>query len=192
MSRPSNPSFHPGQVLRTRELYAWSANPTRLAQRLVQEGRLQKLAHGLFLAPKRGRFGEVPPDLDSLLYAFLDGGPFVVTGPPLWNALGLGATALWSQPLVYNTKRSGTFKLGGITVMMRRVAFPEKPTAEWFVVDLLECLDSAGLSREEVLPRLLAAIQRGRFVCKRLRLMASEFGTASTRAFLESVLEEAH
>ena len=46
--------------------------------------------------------------------AFLDGGRFVFTGPERWNALGLGTTALFATPLVYNTRRSGTFELGGL------------------------------------------------------------------------------
>ena len=43
--------------------------------------------------------------------AFLDGGPFVFTGPERWNALGLGTTAMFAVPL-YITKRDGTFAFG--------------------------------------------------------------------------------
>ena len=100
MTRPANPPLRPGQVLRTKALSAWSANPVRLAQRLVREGRLQKLGQGLFVVPKASRFGNVPPDLHTVLTAFLEGAPFVPTGPPAWNSLGLGATAMWAHSLV--------------------------------------------------------------------------------------------
>ena len=91
-------------MYRTRELGQWSANAPRLAQRLVRDGQLVQLAHGLFAAPKRSRFGDVPPTDEALLRAFLGGEPFVFTGPERWNALGLGTTAVFATPLVYNTK----------------------------------------------------------------------------------------
>jgi hypothetical protein len=57
-------------VYRTRELKRWSANPPRLAQRLVRDGQLVQLAHGLFAAPRNSRFGQVPPTDEALLRAF--------------------------------------------------------------------------------------------------------------------------
>ena len=137
----------PGQVYRTRDLARWSRNPTRLAARLVERGSLRRLGWGLYMRPRASRFGDVPPSDEDLLRAFLVDAPFVVTGPPAWNALSLGATALHADTLVYNTKRSGAFRLGGRTFRLRRVAFPENPPAEWFVVDLLQHADEAGVSR---------------------------------------------
>jgi hypothetical protein len=93
----------------------------------VESGELVPLAHGLFAHPKRGRFGTVPPSDDGIMRAFLDDTPFVLTGPDKWNALGLGTTALFAEPLVYNTKRSGRFVLGCRAFQLRRVAFPETP-----------------------------------------------------------------
>jgi hypothetical protein len=183
--------LRPGQVLRTKALSAWSANPVRLAQRLVREGRLQKLGQGLFAVPKASRFGTVPPDLQTVLAAFLEGSPFVITGPPAWNSLGLGATAMWAHSLVYNTKRSGDFMLGNQPVRFRRVRFPEKPTPEWFAVDLLESLATAGLSLEDLRPRLVEALQGGRLDPVQLRAMAAEYATAAHRQFLEHAMVEA-
>ena len=88
------------------------------------------LAHGLFAQLRRGRFGPVPPSDDEVMRAFLDGGPFVFTGPDRWNALGLGTTSLFAAPLVYNTKRSGTFDLGGRRYVLRRVAFPSASSVD--------------------------------------------------------------
>jgi hypothetical protein len=179
-------------VLRTKALSAWSANPVRLAQRLVREGRLQKLAQGLFAVPKAGRFGSVPPELQDVLTAFLEGAPFVLTGPPAWNGLGLGSTSMWAHSLVYNTKRTGDFMLGNQPVRLRRVRFPGQPTPEWFAVDLLESLGTAGLSMEDLHPRLVEALRDGRLDPGRLRAMAAEYSTSPHRHFLELAILEAH
>src|SRR5690606_22111174 len=101
-------------------------------------GELQPLAHGLFLHPKRGRFGTVPPTNEELMRAFLDGAPLVLTGPAAWNTLGLGTSATFAAQLVYNTKRSGEFLLGGRRFLLRRVAFHKVPSAEWFAVNLFQ------------------------------------------------------
>lgn len=192
MSRPAIPLLCPGQVLRTKDLSVWSANPVRLAQRLVRDGYLQKLKHGLFAVPKQSRFGLVPPDLPNLVAAFLEGAPFIQTGPPAWNSLGLGSTALWSHSLIYNTKRSGIFMLGNQRVHFRRVRFPERPPKEWFVVDLLECRDSVGLSLLELKPRLVDALRSGRLDPLCLQAMAAEYATAHHLRFLEAAILEAH
>ena len=191
MTRPASPELRPGQVLRTKALAAWSANPVRLAQRLVREGRLQKLGQGLFAVPRLGRFGNVPPDLQTVLAAFLEGAPFVLTGPPVWNSLGLGSTAMWAHSMVYNTKRTGDFMLGNQPVRFRRVRFPEQPTPEWFAVDLLESLGAAGLSLADLHPRLVEALKGGRLNSGRLRAMAAEYSTTPHRHFLEQAMLEA-
>ena len=134
MSTAAQPQLEPGRAYRTRDLRRWSANPTRLARRLVDEGKLREASHGLYYAPIPTRFGPAPPPSEELLRAFLGGEPFLVTGPPYWNALGLGSTAMFAVTLVYNTRRSGEFQLGGRRFLLRRVYFPETPTAEWFVI----------------------------------------------------------
>ncbi len=180
--------LHPGRVYRTRDLGRWSSNPTRLAASLVRRGTLSRLGHGLYAQPRTGRFGAVPPTDEDLLRAFLGGAPFVVTGPSAWNALGLGATAVHADTLVYNTKRSGTFHLGGRAFRLRRVAFPESPPAEWFVVDLLQHADEAGVSRREVAERVGRAVASGRFDAARLRDMAERYARKSLRALLGPLL----
>lgn len=118
----------------------------------------------------------MPPSDEALLDAFLDGTPYLVTGPPRWNALGLGSTALFVHPLVYNTKRTGTFELGGRTFELRRVAFPTDPPPEWFVIDLLRHADDAGVDRHDLVRNLTQALRRGRFDLDRLFEMAARFG----------------
>jgi hypothetical protein len=188
MTMPAQPSLEPGRVYRTRDLAAWTANAPRLAKRLVQAGTLMPLAQGLFVHPKRSRFGVVPPTDYDLMRAFLDGSPFVFTGPDRWNALGLGSTAVFAVPLVYNRKRSGTFELGGRRFVLRRVAFPENPPPEWFVVDLLEHADQAGAARADLATGLARALAAGTFERDRLRQMAARYGTRNTQTLVETAL----
>jgi hypothetical protein len=191
VTAPARPQLEPGRVYRTRDLADWSANAPRLAKRLVQDGSLIRLGHGLFAQPKRSRFGVVPPGDEELLRAFLDGSPFVYTGPERWNALGLGSTATFAVPLVYNTKRTGTFELGGRRFLLRRVAFPENPPPEWFVVDLLEHAEQAGTSRADVAAALGRALSRGVFDRQRLFDMAGRYGTKMTQALVARASEPA-
>lgn len=191
MTAPAQPSLEPGRVYRTRDLASWSANAPRLAKRLVQEGTLVPLAHGLFAHPRRGRFGVVPPGDEEVMRAFLDGGRFLFTGPERWNSLGLGTTALFAAPLVYNTKRSGAFELGGRRFILRRVAFPDNPTPEWFVVDLLENAERAGASRAEIAQALRRSVMSGAFDSERLRAMARQYGTRATQALVAESTEAA-
>ena len=184
---PSGPMLEPGHVYRTRDLLQWTANPARLARRLVDEGRFKPLAHGLFVHPRRGRFGLVPPTDEEVMRAFLDG-PFVLTGPERWNALGLGTSATFAAQLVYNTKRSGEFTLGGRRFLLRRVAFPEHPSPEWFVVDLLQHAEQAAADRDDLTTALTNAMRRGRFDAERLRTMAREYGSLDTQARVASAL----
>ncbi len=177
-----------GRVYRTQDLARWTRNPTRLAARLVERGNLRRLRRGLYMRPHASRFGDVPPSDEDLLRAFLGDAPFVITGPPAWNALGLGATALHADTLVYNTKRSGAFRLGGRGFRLRRVAFPEQPPKEWFVVDLLQHCGEAGVARREgggAVERPLAA---GRLDANRLRAMAERYARRSVRALLDTTL----
>jgi hypothetical protein len=189
MTSATSPTFEPGRVYRTRELAQWSANPPRLAQRLVRDGKLVQLAHGLFAAPRRSRFGVVPPTDEALLRAFLDGGPFVFTGPERWNALGLGTTAVFATPLVYNTKRSGRFTFGSRQFLLRRVAFPETPSQEWFVVDLFENSDQAAAAPEELRGALEHALRAGKFDRDELTSMSKRYGSRRTQAFVSAALE---
>jgi hypothetical protein len=165
-----------GKVYRTAALRRWGSNPTRLAQRLEALGVLQRLGHGLVYAPRKSRFGVVPPSNSALLDAFLDGTPYVVTGPARWNALGLGSTALFAHPLVYNTKRTGTLCVGGRTFAFRRTAFPTSPTPEWFAVDLLRHADAAGVDVQEVTSRLARKVAEGALDVDGLFEMAARFG----------------
>jgi hypothetical protein len=91
----------------------------------------------MFYAPVESRFGKSPPWEEEILRTFLGDSPFVVAGPPGWNALGLGTTAVFAATLVYNQKRTCEFTFDGRRFLLRRVLFPLDPPPEWFVIDLL-------------------------------------------------------
>jgi hypothetical protein len=114
----------------------------------------------------------------------------VVTGPERWNVLGLGTTAVFVVPLVYNTKRSGSFNFGKRRFVLRRVAFPENPPTEWFIVDLLEHADQAAASPDDVADVLTRALAHGKFERERLREMAKRYGSRATIARVERALRE--
>jgi hypothetical protein len=191
MTQANQLKLKPGRVYRTRQLAAWSANATRLAKRLVGSGELLPLAHGLFVHPAVSRFGPVPPDDAELMRAFLDGDPYVFTGPDQWNALGLGTTVLHAMTLVYNTKRSGTFRLGKRLFQLRRVAFPKNPPLEWFIVDLFEHADQAGSQPKALAQALAASLKTKRFNAQKLKEMSETYGSKKTLAWIRPCLEEA-
>jgi hypothetical protein len=172
-------TLHPGEVFRTRELR--TKNPARYARQLVAEGKLRQLQRGLYAVPKPTRFGEAPPPSENLVTKFLGGSDFVFTGPDRWNALGLGTTAMFVEQLVYNRKRTGTFDLAGQRFRLRRVAFPRKPSPEWFVVDLFENAAAVGGSHETLTAALGNSLREGRFDREALSRAAKKYGTKRTR-----------
>jgi hypothetical protein len=190
MSTATQPTLEPGRAYRTRDLRQWSANPTRLARRLVNEGKLREAAHGLYYAPIPTRFGPTPAPDEELLRTFLGNQRFLITGPPYWNALGLGSTAMFAVKLVYNLSRSGEFVLDRRRFLLRRVYFPDNPTPEWFIIDLIQHHDMAGIALSELREGLVATLQLGRWDRTRLREMAETYGTKATLALVEDVLHE--
>lgn len=150
-----------------------------------------RLRPGLYAVAEMTKFGSAPPDRRDLLRAFLDGDAFVITGPPAWNTLGLGSTQMFAHPLVYNRKRTGMFNLGGRTFDLRRVKFPDQPTLEWFVVDLLENLATVCLDRSETSAILAARLAAGAFNPDALTAMAAAFGTKATQEVVRHATEVA-
>ena len=191
MSLAANPDLEPGRAYRTRELRRWSANPTRLARRLVAEGKLRKAAQGLFYGPIESRFGQAPVGDGEMMRAFLGDSPFVITGPPRWNPLGLGSTAMFAATLVYNTRRTGEFTFDRRRFLLRRVLFPESPPPEWFIIDLLRHHRMTGTSPAELEERLTATLRQGRWDAEQLREMAREYGTSATLAVVDCCIAAA-
>lgn len=186
MSTP--PAMVPGRVYRTRELRAFSANPSRWAKRLVEQGVLRQPHHGLFYLPVQSRFGPVGVTDEELLRAFLGTDDFLITGPYVWNALGLGTTQLFAVTLVYNGERTGEVELGGRRFWFRRVRFPKDPPAEWYVVDLLQNERWMAEDTSRLDEHLVRALRVGRLDRDRLREMASEYARPAVRERLMRAL----
>lgn len=191
MTAAAQPDLQAGCAFRTRDLARWGKNPVRLAKRLVHEGRLREAAHGLYYTPITSKFGPAPVPDEVLLRAFLDGAPFLISGPPRWNALGLGSTAMFASTLVYNKQRTGKFVLDGRQFFLRRVYFPDHPTPEWFVVDLLRHHEMAGLALSELLPNLVVALRERRWAADELHTMAETYGSKTTLALADKCITEA-
>ena len=95
---------------------------------------------------------------------------------------------MFAATLVYNTRRTGEFTFDGRRFLLRRVLFPKSPPPEWFVVDLLQHHEMAGVSLAELEQRLIATLREGRWNRKRLREMAGAYGTKATLALVERCL----
>ncbi|MEE9318934.1 MAG: hypothetical protein V3U76_00665 [Granulosicoccus sp.] len=136
------------------------------------------------------RFGPAPPDETEILRAFFAGNPFLVSGPPKWNTLGLGATAMFASTLVYNTRRTGEIILDGRRYLLRRVLFPENAPPEYFVIDLLQQHDMAGMSLSELELGLVATLNDDRWNQDALVDMAKTYGSKATLALVERAIRD--
>lgn len=191
MPAAAKPKLRGGRVYRTQDLARYGTNAPRIAKRLVAEGYLRPVARGLFVRPEVSKFGKVPPTREELMRGYLKGGRFIFSGPELWNALGLGSTALFASELVYNESRTGKVELGGRSFILRRVAFPETPTPEYFAIDLLKNHRKAGASLTGLLAELGRAASTGKLSKTELRKQAKRYGTRSTQRMVEEALEVA-
>lgn len=183
-----NLELEPGRVYRPKDFAAQARNPTVVLDRLVHEGKLERLGYGLYHRPRRGRFGPRPPDDDELLSAFLGGRDYVLSGPAFWNALRLGTTAVASTPLVYNAVRSGVLKVGRRTFHFRRVRFPKRPTREWYAVDLLNHARQAGAAAAELVAPLAASLKAKKLDPSTFFAALDEYGSRSTKILVDGTL----
>jgi hypothetical protein len=191
MPAAAEPKLKPGRVYRTQEFLRWGRNATRLVRRLERLKLLLPLGHGLYFRPEQSRFGPVPPADEEVVRGFLKDAPFLLSGSSRWNALGLGSSAVAAEQLVYNTKRSGTFRFGNRIYRFRRVRFPRNPTPEWFAVDLLQNHEMAGVGLGQLREGLERAIRTGRLRAQRLRESAGRYGTRRTRSLVDDVVRAA-
>ncbi|HEX7857797.1 MAG TPA: hypothetical protein VF503_29310 [Sphingobium sp.] len=182
--------LRPGQVYRRKELARWSNAVDRHVRQLVSEGRLEKVANGIYMAPRKTRFGLAPAEPEKLVEAFLGDDRFLIVSPNAYNGLGVGTTQLHNVPVVYNHKRHGRFKLDGREYDFRmRTTVPAELSEEVLLVDLLHNLDRLPEDRSEVLPR---ALERARTMDrKRLARAVRDFGSARAERLLTPVLEDA-
>jgi len=149
-----------GQVYRRNDFGKWSNSVDRHLQALSKNGTLQKLSRGIYYYPKSSSFGQMPPEEDDLVRAFLKDRHFLLTSFNLYNTLGVGTTQLYNQRIVYNHKRHGKFKLGNRTFDFKiKRHFPEKLTPEFLLVDLAGNLDKLAEDQDKILRNVLSKVK---------------------------------
>ncbi len=133
--------LRPGQVYRRADLARWSSAVDRHLRQLVDESRLVKVSGGLYRVPKKTRFGDAPADPRKLVERFLKDDRFLLISPNAYNGLGVGATQLYNETIVYNAKRHGHHELDRRQFHFRvKSFFPAQATAEFLLVDLVDNL----------------------------------------------------
>ena len=133
--------LRPGQVYRRADLARWSSAVDRHLRQLVDESRLVKVSGGLYRVPKKTRFGDAPADPGKLVERFLKDDRFLLISPNAYNGLGIGATQLYNETVVYNAKRHGRHELDRRQFHFRvKPFFPAQATAEFLLVDLVDNL----------------------------------------------------
>ncbi|MDG1827205.1 MAG: hypothetical protein P8H62_13170 [Henriciella sp.] len=126
----------------------------RHLRQLLDEGRLVKAAPGLYMVPRKTRFGDAPADATKLVAGFLKDDRFLMVSPNDYNGLGVGTTQLYNEMVVYNGKRHGQFELGGRPFDFRRKPFfPSEVSAEFLLVDLLNNVTRLAEDQEAVMAR---------------------------------------
>jgi len=175
----------PGYVYRRDDLLSHSTAVDRDLARLVKEGKLKKVAAGLYHMPKASRFGNTPPDTKSLVSAFLRDDHFLLFSWNEYNTLGLGLTQLYNRAVVYNHKRHGVFTLDNKEYDFRRPArgFPDQLSPEFLVVDLLNNLNEL-VDEDTELLKFKIKNNLSPALLKKANDCAKRYGKVTTRKFL--------
>ena len=182
--------LRPGQVYRRKDLARWSKAVDRHVRLLVDEGRLEKVSPGVYMAPRKTKFGAASARPEKLVETFLGDDRFLMVSPNAFNGLGVGTTQLYNEPVVYNRKRHGKFTLDGRVYDFRmRPSVPKVLSREVLLVDLLHNLDRLAEDKSAVLPR---ALERAKEMDRsRLARAVRDFGSARAERLLTPVLERA-
>lgn len=147
--------LEPGMVYRRADLSRWSNAVDRHLAKLQEDKTLVKISGGLYLCPKDTVFGGAPPDDRALAEKFLKDKRFLLMTPNVYNSLGVGATQLYNETVVYNHKRHGRFKIGNrYYQFIIKHFFPSELTDEFLLVDLVDNLSKLAENRENLLMRV--------------------------------------
>lgn len=178
-----------GEVYRRADLMRWSKAVDRHLKQLVGKGILTKLSGGVYYCPKHTAFGNAPATEQKLITAFLKDNRFLLTSPNTYNSLGLGATQLYNETVVYNRKRHGRFELGGRVFDFRvKPYFPKKLTKEFLFVDLVNNLDKLAEDSNLVLVHLknkVSSLNRNTLM-KAVR----EYGNLQSKKFFSNIMAD--
>ena len=180
-----------GKVYRREDLVPYSTSVDRELQQLVAAGRLTKAAQGLYYAPRKSIFGDIPPTEDEMLAAFLKDKIFLSFNPSVYNTLRLGMTQLYNKTIVYNHKRHGKFRLGNREFDFRvkhRFPLPSQVSSEYLLVDMLNNFDELAEDEDHVFP--IARRKLPQFDEKKLQQALQDYGSAATRRLMKIWLNE--
>jgi hypothetical protein len=179
----------PGEVYRRSDLEYYSNAVDRHLSLLTREGTLLKLGQGLYYAPKKSKFGIVPPNDQDLVERFLKDKSFLLVSPNAYNSLGLGLTQLYNTTWVYNHKRHGEFIFNGKNFLFKlKSAFPTTLNREFLLIDLLNNLDELSEDQDQVIKNFQKNVDR--FETRELIKMAQQYGTGTTKKLLKTVLRK--
>lgn len=182
--------LRPGQVYRRADLARWSNAVDRHLGQLLDEGKLVKVSGGLYMTPKKTRFGDAPAEPGKLVERFLKDDRFLMVSPSAYNGLGVGATQLYNETVVYNAKRRGVHELDGRRFDFRmKPFFPGKATEEFLLVDLVDNLDKLAEDQKALLDRAEARAKT--MNPKALRKAVRAFGGRRAKRLFEPLLEDA-
>ena len=192
MNKPSHQQLHAnlafGHVYRRENLLRYSKAVDRDLEILVRDGRIEKVAAGIYYKPQHSKYGTLPPDDDDLIKTFLRDDQYLMLSWNAYNSLGLGLTQLYNRIVVYNYKRHCKCELGDRKFDFRRPArgFPKKITKEYLLVDLVNNLRLLAEDSSAV----KAAIQRrfNKFDTHKVLQLANKYGKVSTQHFFEGLI----
>jgi hypothetical protein len=180
-------NIHPGEVYRRSDLEYYSTAIDRHLAQLTVDGILVKVNHGLYYAPKKSKFGVVPPDDHQLVERFLKDDDFLLVSPNAYNALGLGLTQLYNTTWVYNHKRKGEFQLNGKTFELKlKSSFPKEITKEFLLVDLLNNSQNLAEDFSQTLEKLKNKLHH--FNTSDLMKATQQYGTGQTKGIIKVIL----
>lgn len=178
----------PGRVYRREDLAKVTGAVDRKLSELVKSGTLKKVAPGLYYQPKTSRFGNLPPDDHQLVEAFLRDKHFLMLSPSTYNSVGVGTTQLYNTTVVYNHKRHGVFKLGNREFNFKvKPRFPQKLSAEFLFVDLLNNLNELAEDQDEVLRHARSRLPE--LNSSRLEDAMQSYGSVTTKKRIASWLD---
>jgi hypothetical protein len=179
----------PGEVYRRSDLEYYSTAVDRNLSRLTKDGTLRKLGKGLYYAPKKSKFGMVPPNDHDLVERFLKDSSFLLVSPNAYNSLGLGLTQLYNTTWVYNHKRHGEFFLNGKNLLFKlKSAFPVTISKEYLVIDLINNLEELAEDQEQIVKNFQKNVNR--FEASELVKVAQQYGSGRTKKLVKSVLRK--
>lgn len=114
-----------GEPFRTAEFLTLGGRATvdQSLSRLVKEGKIKRVARGVFVRPKINRYaGEVPPPVEKVAEAVAsaNGAKIGMHGAVAAQRLGF-STQVPAQPVFYTNGPSRSFRLGNLNVKLKKV-----------------------------------------------------------------------